>query len=268
MKKYIHSNLKTGFMKKVLFLTLWLLAGVMLHGAWAQETVDQLKSRADSLYTHYQEQQALEVYKQVLDKSPRDYTALWRTSFLMARIGNRQDSKDAKKEYFNKAKAYAGQALDVDSTDAGSNFAMAVAMGRMALISGARDRVAASRDIKNFAERALKYDPDHAGALHVLGRWHLKVANLNFAERMAANVLFGGVPKGASEEKAVEYLERAVSLKPDFILYRYDLARAYDETGQEQKAIATLNKALTLSPRTPDDPGLLQECREMLKDLK
>ena len=254
-------------MKKVFLLTPWLVAAWMVIGAQAQGTVDQLKSRADSLYTSYHEQEALEVYKKVLERAPEDYTALWRTSFLMSRIGNRQEEKDAKKSYFNRAKAYAQKALEVDSTDAESNFAMAVAMGRMALISGARDRVAASRDIKKYAERALKYDPDHAGALHVLGRWHLKVANLNFAERMAANVLFGGVPKGASEEKAVEYLERAVSLKPNFILYRYDLARAYDETGQEQKALSTLNKALTLEPRTPDDPGILKECLELMDDL-
>ncbi|HKK44657.1 MAG TPA: tetratricopeptide repeat protein [Balneolaceae bacterium] len=233
----------------------------------AQQEKSSLEQQADSLYKNFDETQALEVYKQILKQHPNDYQALWRTSFLYSRIGNRQDDKDEKKAYFNEAINLAQRALKIDSTDTQSNFVMAVAMGRKALISGAKARVAASRDIKKYAELAIKYDSTNAGAWHVLGRWHLKVANLSWIERMAANTLFGGIPK-ASNQKAEEYIKKAIQLNGKYILYYHDLARVYKEMGQDQKAINTCQTALNIPKLTPDDDRLKQECRDLIEDLR
>jgi len=232
----------------------------------AQSAQHSLEQRADSLYDHYKETQALDLYNQILKKQPENYKALWRASFLYSRIGNRRQDKDQQKIYFNRAIDLAKQALNVDSTDTQSNFVMAVAMGRKALISGAKARVAASRDIKRYAERAIKFDSTNAGAWHVLGRWHLKVANLSWIERMAANTLFGGIPD-ASNKKAEEYIKKAIRLNNKYILYYHDLARVYKEMGHDQEAISACRSALNLPNLTPDDPQLKKECNEMINDL-
>lgn len=249
--------------------TLVLLTGLIIIPCllMAQQEKSVLEAKADSLYNNFDENQALEVYKQVLDQHPNDYRALWRTSFLYSRIGNRQGDKDTQKEYFNKAIDLANRALAVDSTDTQSNFVMAVAMGRKALISGAKSRVAASRDIKKYAERAIKYDSTNAGAWHVLGRWHLKVANLSWIERVAANTLFGGIPK-ASNQKAEEDIKRAIQLNGKYVLYHHDLALVYKEMGKDQQAISACQAALKLPNLTPDDDRLKQECQDLIKDLR
>lgn len=253
----------------VLLSLLILVAGLSQVNAQAGEaSLDSLLVKAERAYDDFQEEQALETYKDVLDRDSTQYEALWRTSFLYSRIGNRLEEESRKRAYFDKARHYAQKALDQQPDDAQSNFVMAVAMGRKALIAGARERVAASRDIKKYAEKAIKADSTLAGAWHVLGRWHLKVANLNFIERMAANALFGGIPEGASEQKAVQYLRKAIKLEPRYILYHYDLARALDETGQDEEAVKVLGKALTLKPLTPDDPELLKKCRKLRSDLQ
>lgn len=254
-------------MKRVAILIL--LSFACSFTAFAQSNnANETLQKANQLFSEYKEPQALEAYLSVLKSEPENCTALWNASYLYSRIGNRFDEKKKKVEYFKKAKELAEKALKVDSTDANSNFAMSVAMGRMALISSAKARVAASADIKHYAEQALKYDPHHAGAWHVLGRWNYKVANLNFAERFAAKVLFGGLPKGASDQNAINDYKKAIEYDGNTMMYYIDLAKVYKAEDQDQEAIQTLQKMLQLQPKTPDDPGFVEEAHKMLKKLK
>lgn len=238
-------------------------------GAFGQDAaLETLKERADSLYKAFREEQTLELYKTILEREPENYRALWRASFLYSRIGNRFEEDERKREYFNKGIELAEQALEVDSTDTQSNFVMSVAMGRKALIAGASARVAASRAIKRYAQRAIRFDSTNPGPWHVMGRWHYKVANLSFVERLAANTLFGGVPGPASNEEAIRHIKKAIELEPDYILYYYDLADIYRQTGREQEAIQTCEKALELPNLTVEDPRLKGQCRKLIQDIR
>lgn len=251
--------------KQIFLLIVFLVFPLLLLAQ--QDIVDQ-KQQADSLYESFQEREALELYRNILEEEPENYKALWRASFLYSRIGNRFDDKDDQKEYFNRGIDLAKRALEVDSTDAQSHFVMAVAMGRKALISGARERVAASRAIKKHADKALEYDENHAGAWHVLGRWHFKVANLSWVERAAANTLFGGIPGDASNQKAADAIQKAIDLNENNILYYYDLAKVYEEMGLDQQAISVCERAVKLESQTPDDPRLKEQCRKLIYDLQ
>lgn len=251
-------------MKKI---TLTLLGFCFAFLSLQAQTSSQL-AHADSLFNNYEQQEALDAYKQILQDDPENFSALWHSSLLYSRLGNEFDDDDKKKEYFNKAKEQAQAALDVDPQHTQSNFVMAVAMGRMALIVGAKARVAASRDIKEYAERALKADSSNAGAWHVLGRWNYEISDLNFAERLAANVLFGGIPEGASNENAVKDIKKAIKLNPDMVLYYYDLAKAYEALDQEDEAIATCREALQKPSHAPDDDKVKDGCRELIEDLE
>lgn len=232
--------------------------------ASAQNTRAQ---RADSLFKLYEEKAALAAYNKILENHPDNFIALWRTSLLYARIGFRLDDEDKKVAYFKKAKKRAKQALQIKPKSSYANYVMAVAMGRMALISGAKERVAASRAIKKYADRAIRFDSTNAGAWYVLGKWNYEVDNLNFAERLAANVLFGGLPDGASTQKAAEYIRKAIALKPGYILYYYGLAQVYNELGNEHMAIAVCREALKLPSITPTDPEEKENCRELIDNL-
>ena len=137
-------------------------------------------------------------------------------------------------------------------------------MGRIALIASAKERVKASTDIKENAEKALKFNNQHAGAWDVLGRWNLKVANLSFAEKTAANVLFGGLPKGASNENAINCFKNAIKYDSDYLLFHYDLAGAYYYNKQIDQAKKKLNEVISMKPVTPDDPGHIKKAKAEL----
>ncbi len=227
-----------------------------------------LNEQGEKLIAAKKEEAALEKFKAALKSDPFNYVAAWNASFLCSKIGNRQNDINKKKEYFVTAKQYAVKALKINPNDAESNFVMAVAMGRMALISGTKDKIAASRDIKKYADLALKFNPNHAGAWHVLGKWNYKMANLNFAEVAVANTLFGGIPPGATEDEAIRCYNKAITLDPTYILYQLDLAEVYNSKGMKDKAIETLKKAIALPPRTEDDPQYIQKGKELLATVE
>jgi tetratricopeptide (TPR) repeat protein len=214
------------------------------------------------------EEEALTLCLKSINLDPVNYDVLCKTSLLYSKVGNRITDTEQKKVYFNSAKKYAGFCLKLKPNDAESNYVMAVAMGRMALISGSKEKVAAVRDIKIYIDLALKFNPNHAGALYTLGKWNYEVANLNFAEVAIANSLFGGIPDGASIDKAIECFNKAISITPDYILFYYDLALSYDDKGNSSLAISTLNKVLILKSSTEDDPTTINKCKLLLKDLQ
>ncbi|TYP95285.1 hypothetical protein LX73_0583 [Fodinibius salinus] len=234
----------------------------------AQDNLSQQMNRADSLYNAYEDEEALQIYQNVLEGDPQNFTALWRSSFLYARISNQFNDKDKKRKYFDNALEFAKRALEVDSTHTQSNFVMAVALGRKALTAGVKERIAVSRKIKHYAEQAIKYDSTNAGAWHALGRWHYKAANLSWLERTAANTLFGGIPGDPSNKKAAHYIRKAIQHDGQFILYHRHLAAVYNKLGWEKEAIASCQRALELPVQRAEDKFLKDECHSLINNLQ
>ncbi|MBK9250000.1 MAG: hypothetical protein IPM69_18320 [Ignavibacteria bacterium] len=143
---------------------------------------------------------------------------------------------------------------------------MSVAIGSVAEVASIKEALLLSKDVKKYAEAALKFNPNHSGANHVLGMWNFRIANLNFIQRTAANALFGGLPEGASNDNALKYLQKATQVQPDFILYWLDLALCQYENNQELVAIQSVKKAITLKIQTPDDAAHIVKCKELLQD--
>jgi FimV-like protein len=248
-----------------LFLAFLMLL-VVIPTVQGQSTEDLLQE-ANHLFDAHNEKDALNLFRQVIKQDPENHEALWKGSFLSSRIGNRLDDDAEKKKYFYNAMKWADKAMAVDSTAVNSYYAMGVALGRMALISPAKERVAGSRKIEKVAEQGLEIDPRHAGLNHVLGFLYYRLANASRIETMAANMLFGGLPANASNERAIQYISRAVENRPDYLLYRYDLARAYHANGEDAKARTQLNKVLEMEGYSPDDPEIKSDARKLLVEL-
>ncbi|HNF72476.1 MAG TPA: hypothetical protein PLP34_08680, partial [Chitinophagaceae bacterium] len=155
-------------MKLINFLFIWCVLQVSVNA----QSVSELISQAQKLELQKNESAALEKYKQALLTDKHNLDALCGASFMCARIGNRETNSDKKNAYFRTAKVFAEEAMKINPNSSNANYMMAVAMGRIALISGPRDKVAASRDIKKYASAAVKLDPAQRGAWHVLGKYN------------------------------------------------------------------------------------------------
>ena len=215
----------------------------------------------------FREREALAKYLEVLRYQPQHLTALCKTSELYSILGKRQQSKDKQKQYYQLGKKYAEQALRVNPNHAESNFVMAIAMGRIALISSGEERIQAVREIRNYAEKCVRIDPNNYKGYHVLARWYLEISNLNSVERMLVKVAYGALPK-ATLEDAIKYYEKSRSLNPTFVVNYLELAKAYNRKGEEKKAIEMLRTMEKLPNTAADDPKIKREGRELLKEIE
>ncbi|MGH7720730.1 MAG: tetratricopeptide repeat protein, partial [Gemmatimonadaceae bacterium] len=173
------------------------------------------------------------------------YEALWKTSRQNADLAEYEPDADKRKRMYATAEALARRAVAVNPGDAEAHFHLARALGRVALSLGVRDRIKYAGDVRTQALEALRLQPDHPGALHVLGVWNAEVMRLSGVSRwMARNFLGGSVFREASWENAERYLEKAVEVDPDRVVHSLDLAEVYLDRKQQDKAREQLQRVL------------------------
>lgn len=250
-----------------IFYCLVCLLFVIHSAAIAQSSsVEEWNEEAKEKFDSGDEPEALELYERVLEQDPENFDALWNASLLYARAGFRLEDESEQEQKYNKALELAEKAVEHHPDEGYSHYAYAVAKGRMTDVMGTRDRIRAAHEIRDVIEKAAGLIPDYAPVWHFWGVWHRDVANVGRTERIAARFISGGIPD-ASNEKAEEYLLKAVDLDDNHILIRLDLARYYLEVGEDEKAKEVLEKIVEMEPRTMDDPRKLEEARELLDDL-
>lgn len=252
---------KTGF-------AIWsgLLLLILPFENKAQDLANIL-NEAKQLEAAFKDQEALDKYLEVLRYQPGNLQALVKTSELYSILGKRQSGKDNQKKYYNNAKTYAQKALQSNPNSADANFVMAVAVGRVALISSGDEKIKNVRDIKSYAEKAVRLDAANFKGYHVLGKWHYEVSNLSSVEKWLVKVSFGALPE-ASLEDAIRYYEKSKQLNPGFLLNYLELAKSYNRQDKVTKAIEYLEALLKLPDVTSDDATIRKEAQKLLKEYK
>ena len=210
------------------------------------------------------EENAFLKYQEILKLQPANLPALCKSSELCSSIGRRKPSKDQKLVYFKAAQNFAGKALHVNPNSSEANFVMSIAMGRMALVLGGKEKIAAVDQIKKYAELSIKCDPNNYKPYHVLGRWHYEVSDLSGFERTFAKLFYGGVPPATLKEAIYNY-EKCRSLVPDLKVNYMELAKCYNRNNEKQKALDYLRKAIGMPNKMQDDTRITEDAKELLK---
>jgi tetratricopeptide (TPR) repeat protein len=229
------------------------------------QNVSTLLHQGAQLESAFNEEEALKVYQQALHIEPHNIIALCHCSDLDCRIGNRQESKEKKMDYFKAARSYADSAYQLDSTNSEVNIVMAFSIGRIILLQSGREKVAGAGAIKRYAENAIKYDPANYKAWHILGRWHYEVSGLGLIERTLARWFYGALPDASLQESIRDY-EKSMALRPDFMLNYLELAKACHRDGQKARAIQLLQHLGTLTDEMYDDRTVRREGQQLLAE--
>ena len=229
------------------------------------QDLKQLLKEAQQQESLLHENEAFLKYAEVVKLDPGNLVALCKCSELSSRIGARQVDKEKMRPYFIAARNYATSALRVNQNSSEANCAMALALGRISLVAGTRERVILAKDVKDYADNAIRLDPNNFRAYHILGRWYYDVSNLNLAEKSFARVFYGKLPS-ASLEEAIICFEKSRDLKPGFILNYYELARSYHRMDEDKKAIANLHILLNLPNMIYDDTRIKVIARQLLTE--
>ena len=209
---------------------------------------------------------ALHHYEEAIAADSSNVEALWKASSTAVDLGEFNDAE--RKSYYAKGEQLGRLAVKADPQSANAHFALAKALGRVALSLGKRDKVKYAGVVHDEAREALRLDSLNAGALHVLGMWNAEIMRLSGFERWAAKNLLGGKVLGeASWDNAQHLLERAVSLEPSRITHRLDLAGVYADHDNPAKAKELYEMVLTLPISDYNDAHYKQLAEQRLKEL-
>ena len=180
---------------------------------------------------------ALRHYEEAIKADPRSYEGLWKASRDAVDVGEYNTDDKERERLYSVAEQYARRAVEVNPADADGHAELARALGRKALSLGKRDQVKYAGDVRNAALDALKINPKHPAALHVMGKWNYEVLRLSGMTRwMAKNFLGGKVFDSANWDDAQRYMEESVANEPGRLVHHLDLARVYEARDNKEKA--------------------------------
>jgi len=231
----------------------------------AAQDINQLLTEANRLESLPDEMAAFAKYKEVLKIKSTQVHALSKCSELCSRIGKRETDPASRDNYYQAATIYAQTALKIDPTSSEACCSMAMSLGRSTMSKSGKEKIENAKDIRKYVDIALKSNPNNFLAWHILGRWHYEISNLNFIERTAVKLFYGGLPE-SSLKYAIQAFERSQAITGGFILNYFEMAKAYHRNDEKDKAIAAIKTMLNLPNQTEDDPNIKTEGRKLLKD--
>ncbi len=246
-------------------LVISVLAVAVCLGVVRAETVDALIAQADAWHDQHQPDRALEVLNEAEEQVGQNAEVLWRIARAYYDKGTLAPDRE-KEALYVESEGYARRAVRADSVNADAHVWVAIAVGKVALQRGGKEKVELSREVKEEAEKAISLDPEHDTAYHVLGRWHYEVTTLSWVLKAVAKVVYGGLPD-ASIDESIRLLQRATDLAPEHINHHLQLAKSYLENNQDTEARQELQLAIQLPPKEIDDPENKREARELLRKL-
>lgn len=233
----------------------------------AARTAAEAIAAGDEAYAAARLDQASTAYEEAVKTAPRNLVALCRASRACSELGETQKG-DTQRMTWAQAVQHAREAVRVAPDSAVGHVWLAVALGRQAQREGAKTKLALSKEIKAEADRAISLDAGIGRAWHVIAMWNMKIADMNTMERLAANAVLGGVPKGASRENAEQAFQKAIELEPDYVNHRVQYGRLLKDMKRHADARRELEKALSLPPTSSAlDARYQSEARELLEKL-
>jgi tetratricopeptide (TPR) repeat protein len=258
-------------MKKNLQLaSILLLVMFGVNFSFAQ-TVDELLKQGDQFVTEFQNQKALDTYLKAEKLEPNNWEVLWRISRAYVDLGEKMPEKtdaqkDEQEKVYNKALDYANKSVKNGSGQSITYVRRAIANGRIALFQGVFSAVGTVNDVKEDCDKAIQLGNGgnyvQGLAHYVLGRTHLKVCEKSYLVRLPIGLGWGDT------EDAVKLLETAVKLKPNFRMFLFELAKAYIEEDEYDKAKETLKKIEKAPKVDEDDDKVLSESKKLYEEIK
>ena len=176
---------------------------VSIHlSAFAQHTktpIDHI-ANGDEAYSIFDNQAALSEYQIALDLDSLNYEAAWKLTRAYVDIGESLKDKKQRKFHFQEAAKYSRRIIRINPDRIAGHLFLSIALGRIALDAGAKERVKLAKEIKEEADRALELDPLNNFAWHVLGLWNREVASIGWLQKFFANLIYRGIPNLAKPE--------------------------------------------------------------------
>ncbi len=244
---------------------LLLLAGLVAPVSLLAQAASM--ARLDTLLATGQLAPAVTMVDQALAASPRDFEALWRTSRVRLLQGDAAPEKSkAQDKLYRDALAIAERAIKANGDAPEGYVRRAAANGKVALFAGVLDAADYVLQAKEDTEKviAMRNVPPLtlATTYYILGRTHLRLSDTPRPLRMPLGLGFGNAVD------ALKHLTRATELRPGFVMFHLEYARALIANDREPEARTALQQLPGLAIQEIGDDARKREGAELLRTLK
>lgn len=253
------------------FIALFLGLSMFTSSLFGQvNDVQAMLIEAKNARDSYQDAKALALFEKILVIDSLNLEALYNAGYIYSRLGWMEEdySEEAAKNHYLKCKFYADKVYKHYPNTFEANLLMAGAIARLAKYGTTKERVTGAWDIKKYADVAYKFKPEDPLLKHMLAWWNYELSKPTWFERSMAEMLFGGIPKGADINYAIKTMKELIAKRPDYIVYRYDLALFYEYLGDKINARSWLESALKLTPKTPEELPYIPAGKKLLARLQ
>lgn len=228
---------------------------------------NSLIQEAEKLEKEQKEILALKKYTEAQKLKPTDLHVLYKCSELYSRIGVRETNSASRDQYYNSSLAFAQMAYKYHPQSDDANVAMSMALGRLALTRSGKEKVATVKEIKTYADNAIRINSKNFKAWHIIGKWHYEVSNLNFFEKAAIKLIYGGLPN-SSFSASVKAYEKVKELNPYFGSNYLELAKAYHKLDDNKNAEKNLKYVIAMPNYTEEDPIVKTNANKLLSEIE
>ncbi|MCL4539566.1 MAG: tetratricopeptide repeat protein [Bacteroidetes bacterium] len=247
--------------------SLALSIAVLCLTAFSTQSLQELISQSDAIFDRFDNNGALEILLKANQEYPHSSPVLWRLCRVETHIADHMpvttdQQKKAQLETYTLAYDYADSAVMTNPKSSMAYTYRAVANGKIALFKGVFSVAPIVKKVRSDCEQAIKLDPDNAIAYYVLGRTHAKLAEKPSIFLWPLGLSWGNM------KDAIKFYRKAISLDPNFIMFRYDLARAYVREDEYKDAREQLQALSGMPQREQDDDSLKVEASKLLNEIK
>ncbi len=233
----------------------------------AQQDLQEQLAKSDQLFNSFNNKAAYNLLLDIQKKYPNNAVVLWRLSRVVYHIADHMPTstgseKDAQLAEYQKAFSYADEAVKADPKNSMAYTYRAVANGKIALFKGVFSVSGIVNSVREDCEKAISLDPNNAIAYYVLGRTHAKLAEKPKMFRWPLGLAWGNI------DDAIKFYNKAVSIDPNFVMFRLDLAKAYISQDSFQQAKVQLQAIPQLPKRDEDDDQMKAEAAKLLQEIK
>ena len=243
------------------------VALLLMPAALHAESADELIAEGDAFYAKLEAAEALKFYLPAERLEPNNVHLLVRISREYRHLMSDATNPEQKFSLGSTAVAYAKRAVTLEPSDPEAQLAVAVSYGKLEPLEGNREKIEASRIIKDAADKVIKLDPSSDLGWHVLGRWHMALADVPAFERSLAQFAYGKLPESTYAEAALCF-EKAIELNPNRLMHYIELGRVFARMGRNADARIFITKGLAMRDTEKDDPETKREGQELLARIR
>lgn len=229
------------------------------------EDTSILLAEALRLKNDHRDSEALNLLERLLRHDPNQAQAFLHAAHLHFRQGWLYGDKEQRKRRFFQADEAARRAKALAPDDYAIRLMAVVAKGKIAGYLSSAEQVRIAWELREEVNALAELlGSNQVDLLHVQSWLHFKVGKTSPVERLLARLLFGGLPEDLSVDKALALMRRAMDLRPESLVYPYDLGIFYQRLGQDDQARPWFEKVLAMVPSTPEDAVYQGWARERL----